>query len=163
MRRLRHRFHAARQHNIGLAHLDHMCRADDSLHPRTAQTVYRECRRFDGQSRPQRNMPRAVERIARGLLRITEHGVIELLGIEPSPVDGALRRDRTEFLSRKIAQLAAVTPHGRPRTAHNGNVPWFQHRNPGLQKFMNRKAKLASLAVGKLGSKEGTLRTLRIA
>src|SRR5207245_8116867 len=92
------------------------------------------------------------------LLRITEHGVIELLGIDPSPVDGALRRDRTEFLSRKIAQLAAVTPHGRPRTAHNGNVPWFQHRNPGLQKFMNRKAKLASLAVGKLGSKEGTLR-----
>ena len=61
VRRLRHRFHAARQHNIGLAHLDHMCRADDSLHPRTAQTVYRECRRFDGQSRPQRNMPRGVD------------------------------------------------------------------------------------------------------
>ena len=72
-------------------------------------------------------MARAIESVARSLLRIAKNGMIEFFRIQPSAIHGTLARYGAEFLSREIFQLAAITSEGRTRPAHDCDVPWFQH------------------------------------
>ena len=124
-RRLRHRFHAARQHHIGFAQLNHLRRVDDGLHSRSAQTIHRESWRFDGQTGSQSDMARAVKSVARSLLRVAKNHVIEFFRVQPGALDGTLTRNGAEFLRREIFQLAAITSKGRTRPADNCDVSWF--------------------------------------
>ena len=126
-RRLRHRFHPARQHHLRFLGLDHLRRADDRLHPRPTQPIHRQRRSLNRQSRPQRRVPRSIQRVARSLLRVAEHGMIEILRVNPRALDRRLRRYRAQFLRRIIFNLPAIASKGRARPADNGNVSRFQH------------------------------------
>ena len=70
-------------------------------------------------------MARAIERIAGGLLRISEDGMIEVLGGDSGTLDGSFRSDGSEFLGRIVFDFSAVTSKGRTRPADDGNVSRF--------------------------------------
>src|SRR5208337_2501291 len=74
-------------------------------------------------------MPGSVDRIARSLLRVAEHGMIEVFRIDPCPLNRSLRRHRAQFLRRVILDLPAIASKGRARAADNGNVSRFQHES----------------------------------
>ena len=126
-RRLRHRFHAARKHHFRFVGLNHLRRADNRLHARAAEPVHGQCRSFDRQARAQPNMPRSIERVARGLLRVAEDDVIEVFGLDSRALNRCRRRDRTEFLRRIVFDFSAIAAKGRARPTDNGNVSGFQH------------------------------------
>ncbi len=103
--RLRHGFHAAGEHHVRFAQLDHLRRIDDGLHARSAQPVHGERRRLDRQSRAQGHMPGAIEGVTRSLLRVAEDGVVEFLGIKSGALDGAFAGDGAQFLAVKSFSL----------------------------------------------------------
>jgi hypothetical protein len=47
-------------------------------------------------------VPRAIQGIAGSLLRISEHGMIEFLGIDPRALDRTFAGDSAQLLRRKI-------------------------------------------------------------
>ena len=47
-------------------------------------------------------MTRAIDGIARSLLRIAEYGVIDFSGLDPGAFHGFDRRDSAQFLGSKI-------------------------------------------------------------
>ena len=102
VRRLRHRFHAAGQHGLGFAQLDQLRRRDDRLHARSAQAIHRERGHFDGHAGFQHDVTRAVDGVARSLLRVAEDRVLDLAGLDAGALHGLDRSDRAEFLGREI-------------------------------------------------------------
>jgi hypothetical protein len=72
-------------------------------------------------------MPRAIQSVARSLLRVAKHSVIEFFRVDSGALDRTFAGDRAQFLRREIFQLAAIAAKGRPRPTHNCNVTWFQH------------------------------------
>jgi len=70
-------------------------------------------------------VPRSIESIARSLLRIAKHNVIELAGIDSRPLDRSLRRHRAQFLRRIIFDLPAIASKGRTYPADDRNVSRF--------------------------------------
>src|SRR5581483_2506027 len=126
-RRLRHGFHAARQHHVCFPQFDHLSGVHNRLHARTAQTIYGESWGFNRQSSTQPDMARAVQGVARRLLRVSKHRMIEFLGIQSSTFDGTFSGDCAEFLRGKVFQLAAIAAKGRTRPTDDGDVSWFQH------------------------------------
>ena len=75
-------------------------------------------------------MPRPIERVARGLLRVAEHDVIKLLRINGRAVTSRscnrrLPRNRAQFLRRIVFDFSAIAPKGRARPADDGDVSRF--------------------------------------
>src|SRR5207245_2406564 len=97
------------------------------LHSRSAQAIHGESRRLNRQAGSQSDVASAVKSVTGSLLCVAKNRVVEIFRIEACPLDGTLARDGTQFLSRKILQLAAITSKGRTRPADNRNVPWFEH------------------------------------
>jgi hypothetical protein len=75
-------------------------------------------------------MPRPVQRIARGLLRVAEHSMVKFLRINPGPLDRSLGGNRAQLLRRKIFQLPAIAAKGRPRPTDDGDISRLQHDFP---------------------------------
>ena len=101
-------------------------------------------------------MARAVEGVAGSLLRVAEHDVVELLGIDSRALDRALSRDCAQFLRGEIFQFAAVAPHGRTRAADDRNVTGFQHeilieRGQMLERKLISVAKSCELRILRFG------------
>ena len=149
-RRLGHCLHPARQHDFRFVGLDHLRRADDRLHSRPAQPVHSQCRSLNGQPRPQPHVARPIDRVARSLLRVAEHDVIEVLRIDPRALDRRLGRHRAQFLRRIIFELPAIASKGRARPADNGNITWFQHES-----WLNREVD-GPRPTGEFNSRKGT-------
>src|SRR5947207_6191390 len=72
-------------------------------------------------------MPRAIQRVAGGLLRISEDGVIKLFGFNARALDCLFGSNRAEFLRSEVLQLAAVSPEWRACAADDRNVTWLEH------------------------------------
>ena len=123
--RLRHRFHSAGQDNISFAKLNHLRRIHDRLHAASAQTIHCQCGSFNGQPGPQRHMTRTVERISRGLLRVSKYSVIKLPRIQSGTFNRALPRNRAEFLRSEVLQLSAIATKGGSRAADHCNITRF--------------------------------------
>src|SRR5690242_8959308 len=66
-------------------------------------------------------------RIRRGLLGIAVDDMVDLARFDAGALDGFLAGNGAEFHSGEVAQLLAITPHGRTRTGDDGNVRWLQH------------------------------------
>src|SRR5207302_1012000 len=79
-----------------------------------ALTVHRQCRSLNRQASPQPYVPRPIQGIARSLLRVAEHSMIDLLRIDTGPLNRAARRKRPQFLRGEVLQLAAIAAEGRP-------------------------------------------------
>ena len=113
VRRLRHRFHAAGQHDLRLAELNHLRGGDDRLHARAAQAIDGERRNLDGNAGLQRDVARAVDGVARSLLRVADDDVIDFAGLDAGALHGFRGGDGAQFHGGEVAQLAAVAAHGR--------------------------------------------------
>src|SRR5258707_1263195 len=127
MRRLRHRLHPTSQHHACFAQLDHLRGIHDRLHSRAAQTVHRQRWHLNRQPGFERNVARAIERVAGRLLRVAEHGMVKLTGINARAPNGFLAGNRSQFHSSKIFQLAAVAAHGRTRPTDNRDIGSLWH------------------------------------
>ncbi len=90
------------QHGLGLAQLDELRGGDYRLHTRSAQAIDRERGHFDGHASFQHDVTRAVNGVARSLLRVTENRVLDLAGLDAGAFHGFDRCDRAKFLGREI-------------------------------------------------------------
>ena len=124
-RSLRHGLHPARQHNLRLIGLDHLRRAHNRLHPRPAQPVHCQRRYLNRNPRPQTNVPRPVQGVARSLLRVPEHHMIEFLRINPRALHRTLGRNRPQFLGREVLEFPAIPSKRRARPINDRNIPGF--------------------------------------
>ena len=70
-------------------------------------------------------MTRTVERISRGLLRVSKYSVIKLPRIQSRTFNRALPRNRAEFLRSEVLQLSAIATKGGSRAADNCNITRF--------------------------------------
>ena len=103
VRRLRHGLHSAGQRDFRLAKLDHLRGGHNRLHAGTAQAIDRERRNFHRHSGLKRHMPRAVDGISRGLLRVADHDVIDLGGPDAGASHGFRGRDGPQIHGGEIA------------------------------------------------------------
>src|SRR5690242_14754490 len=72
-------------------------------------------------------MTSAIERVVGRLHRHAHHNMIELSRLNLRALHRALGGDRAQFLRTEVAQLAAITAHGRARTTHDCDITRFQH------------------------------------
>ena len=122
---LRHGFHAAGEHDLGFSQLHHLGGADDGLHAGAAEPVDGERGSFNGEASAQADVAGAVESITRGLLSVSENGVIEFAGGEAGALDSAFGSHGAQFHGSEIFELAAVTAHRRASAADNRNLACF--------------------------------------
>ena len=89
VRRLAHVLDAAGEHDVRFAELDQLRAADGGLDAGPAQAVDRQRRHFLRHAGLERDVPRAVDRVAARLQHVAEHGVID-----PVRLHAGLRRRR---------------------------------------------------------------------
>src|SRR4051812_45777343 len=94
-------------------------------------------------------MARAIERVARCLLGVAEHGMVEFLGIDAGPTDRFLAGDRGEIHGGKVTQFTAIPAHGRTRAAYDCNVCSLCHMRTYCMKSLIEQGKPFSLSAGK--------------
>src|SRR6478736_6217615 len=101
-------------------------------------------------------MPRAIERVARGLLRVAEDGVVKLFGIDAGTPDCFLAGDGGQVHGGKVAQFAAIAAHGRARAAYDCNVCSLCHKEKTYcMKSLIEQGKLLILSFCQHGEKKG--------
>ena len=88
---------------FGLAELDHLRRRYHRLHARSAEAVDGERRNFDRHAGFQRDVARAVNGVARGLLRVAHHAVIDFTRLDAGALHGLDGSDGTQLLAREIS------------------------------------------------------------
>ncbi len=80
-----------------------------------------------GQASSQSYVAGSVKCITGSLLRVTENGVIEFLGIDAGALNRGLARDRTQLLRGEVLQFAAIAAKGRARPTDDGDFSGLQH------------------------------------
>ena len=155
VRRLRHGFHPAGEPVLRLAQSDHLRHRHDGLHARTAEPIHRQRGSLDRNAGLQRHVPSAIDRVARRLLRVAEHGVVELRGLDAGTPDRFGRCDRGQFHGGEVAQFAAITPHRRASAAYDSDVCSLCHKEKTYcMKSLIEQGKLLSLSVGTRASNQ---------
>ena len=100
---------------------------DDRLHARSAETVDGERRNFDGNSGFEGDVTRAVDGVARSLLRVAEDGVVDFAGLDAGAFHGFDGGDGAQFLGGEVAKLSAVAAHGRAGAVDDSDINCVRH------------------------------------
>src|SRR6185437_2928258 len=108
-------------------------------------------------------MSRPVERVSGGLLRVAEDGMIDFSRLDSGTAHRLFAGNGGQLHGRKVAQLAAITPHRRARAVHNGNIICLKHENNILQtklsaldsRSQSARSKLLSVSEGCVKNRMG--------
>ncbi len=129
-RRLAQVLDPAREHEVGLAQLDHLRRGNHGLDAAPAQAVHRERRHRDGHASLQRHVPRAVQGVSARLERVPHHHVIDDVGGDIRALERRLGGDRTQVDRGNVlelpARLSVSSPAAHP-FGHRGSRPVQDH------------------------------------
>jgi hypothetical protein len=122
VRGLRHILHAAGQHQLRFAEQDALCPLGNGFDAGTAEPVHRDGRGGDGQTRFERHVARAIERVGAGLHHVAENGVVEFRRVRARAAHRFARGDRTQFIGAGLGKRSGVARHRRARPGHNHNL-----------------------------------------
>src|SRR4029077_11180119 len=96
-------------------------------------------------------MTRAIERIARGLLRVAENRVVKFFGIDPGTPDRFLAGHGGQVHGGKVAQFAAIAAHGRARAVNDCNVCSLCHMRNLLYEESDRAGQTLKFTILSVG------------
>src|SRR5450755_1446410 len=90
-------------------------------------------------------MPRSIKRVARSLLRVSKHRMIELPSLNSGPLNRRPSRDRAQFLRGIVFDLSAIAAKRRAHAAYDSNISRFQHESRLYELGWLAKSQLVSL------------------
>jgi hypothetical protein len=117
-----HRLHAADERRPRLAQEDHVRAGDDRLDAAAAEAVDGERGPVVRHARLERDVARAVDGVARGLKRVADDGVVNLLRRHARVFERAARGRRPEVNRLHVLERPDVTGHRRALAAQNEDV-----------------------------------------
>ena len=129
VRRLRHVLHAAGEAGRGVAGEDRLGAGDDGLDAGAAEAVDGERRHLLGHAGLERHVARAVDGVARGLQRVADDGVVDLLP------------------ARCRCARAGRAPRAPPRSIAVTSVKWPLYSAIGVRAPSTRTRSRASISV----------------
>ena len=128
-RRPAHRFHAAGQHQVGLAQADRARGLVDRLQPRRAQAVHRHARDLHRQPGQQQSHASHVAVVLSRLVGVPEEHFVDRRRVDLVALHRGGHHPRGEVVGTHARQRAAVAPHRGPhridheRLAHSARNP----------------------------------------